>query len=161
MLLLHTADSGWARSPHQKAEDFAEHLAQVFQPRSFETTSEKETEISKILDAPHRLTLPVKPFIHHGIETVIRKGIHPKKAPGFDFITGTILKEVSDKCLTLIKYIFKAILRVEYFRSQWKVAQITMIPKPGKTPMDVASYRPISLLHVLSKAFEKLLLKRV
>ena len=54
-----------------------------------------------------------------------------------------------------------AILRVKYFSSQWKVAQITMIPKPGKNPMDVAPSRPISLLPVLSKAFEKLLLNRV
>ena len=69
--------------------------------------------------------------------------------------------EVSDKCLTVIKYIFNAILRVEYFHSQWKVLQITVIPKPGKNPMDVASYRPISLLPVLSEASEKLLLKRV
>ena len=36
-----------------------------------------------------------------------------------------------------------------------------MIPKPGKTPHEVKSYRPISLLPVISKVFEKLLLKRV
>lgn len=36
-----------------------------------------------------------------------------------------------------------------------------MIPKPGKPPEAVASYRPISLLPILSKLFEKLLLKRL
>jgi len=34
-----------------------------------------------------------------------------------------------------------------------------MIPKPGETPTDVASYRPIGLLPVISKILEKLLLK--
>jgi len=36
-----------------------------------------------------------------------------------------------------------------------------MIPKPGKPPHEPASYRPISLLPVTSKLFERLLLKRI
>jgi len=36
-----------------------------------------------------------------------------------------------------------------------------MIIKPGKQPTDVTSYRPISLLSVLSKLLEKLLLHRL
>jgi hypothetical protein len=36
-----------------------------------------------------------------------------------------------------------------------------MIQKPGLNPTDVASYRPISLLPILSKILEKLLLKRI
>ena len=35
-----------------------------------------------------------------------------------------------------------------------------MILKPGKQPTDVTSYRPISLLSVLSKLLEKLILHR-
>jgi retron-type reverse transcriptase len=36
-----------------------------------------------------------------------------------------------------------------------------MIPKPGKPPHNAASYRRISLLPVMSKLFEKLLVKRL
>jgi hypothetical protein len=36
-----------------------------------------------------------------------------------------------------------------------------MIPKPGKPPNEVTSHRPVSLLSVVSKLFEKLLLKRL
>ena len=36
-----------------------------------------------------------------------------------------------------------------------------MIQKPGKNPTDVASYIPISLLPILSKILEKLLIKRI
>jgi hypothetical protein len=36
-----------------------------------------------------------------------------------------------------------------------------MVPKPGKPVAEVASYRPISLLPIPSKVFEKLLLKRL
>lgn len=49
----------------------------------------------------------------------------------------------------------------EYFPVQWKVSDISLIPKPRK-PLDKASsYRSISLLPILSKAFEKLLLNQL
>jgi len=43
----------------------------------------------------------------------------------------------------------------------WKFAQIVMVPKPDKPAHDVASYRPISLLPIPSKVFEKFFLKRL
>jgi hypothetical protein len=36
-----------------------------------------------------------------------------------------------------------------------------MIPKPGKNLSEVESYRPISVLPIMSKLFEKLILKRL
>jgi hypothetical protein len=41
------------------------------------------------------------------------------------------------------------------------VAEVIVIPKPGKPPHEAASYRPISLLPVMSKLLEKLLIKRL
>jgi len=41
------------------------------------------------------------------------------------------------------------------------LVEITLIPKPGKPHQDTASYRPISLLAVLSKIFERILLVRL
>jgi hypothetical protein len=48
-----------------------------------------------------------------------------------------------------------------YFPAQWKVAQIILILKPGKPPNELTSCRPISLLLIVSKVFEKILLKRL
>lgn len=50
-------------------------------------------------------------------------------------------------------------LRLGHYPSQWKVAQFILIPKQGKHPTDVGSYRPISLLPIISKVFEKLFLQ--
>jgi hypothetical protein len=36
-----------------------------------------------------------------------------------------------------------------------------MIPNPGKDLTDVSSYRPISLLPIISKLLEKLILNRI
>jgi hypothetical protein len=62
-----------------------------------------------------------------------------------------------------IKYLaqlFIAVLLKGYFPAKWKVAQIILILKPGEPPNELTSYRPISLLPIVSKVFEKLLLKR-
>jgi hypothetical protein len=50
---------------------------------------------------------------------------------------------------------------IGYFPAQRKVAQMILILKPEKPPNELTSYRPISLLPIISKVFEKLLLKRL
>jgi hypothetical protein len=57
--------------------------------------------------------------------------------------------------------ICNAIIRMGYFSVQWKVVQIIMIPEPGKPLEETSSYRPISLLPIMSKIFEKPILKRL
>jgi hypothetical protein len=65
------------------------------------------------------------------------------------------------KCIVHLTTIFNAVIRTGYFPVQWKVAQITMIPKPGKPLEEASSYRRISLLPTMSKVFEKAVLKRL
>jgi hypothetical protein len=52
-------------------------------------------------------------------------------------------------------------LLIGHFPAQWKVAQIILLSKPGKPPNESASYRSISLLPIVSKVFEKILLRRL
>jgi hypothetical protein len=44
-----------------------------------------------------------------------------------------------------------------YFPAQWKVGQTILMLKPVKPPNKLTFYRPISLLLIVSKVFEKLL----
>jgi hypothetical protein len=39
-------------------------------------------------------------------------------------------------------------LRAGYFPPQWKVAEVIMISKPDKDPVNVRLYKPISLLPI-------------
>lgn len=66
-----------------------------------------------------------------------------------------------EKTLRLLTIIYNAALRLNYYPVQRKVAQIILLPKPGKNLEETTSYRPISLLPVISKVFEKLILKRI
>ncbi|GFV35629.1 probable RNA-directed DNA polymerase from transposon X-element [Trichonephila clavipes] len=57
--------------------------------------------------------------------------------------------------------IINNILTVGYFPNIWKTASVIPILKPGKDPTLPDSFRPISLLPVLSKITEKLIQKRL
>lgn len=107
------------------------------------------------------MELPIRHFSPAEIGKTIRENINAKKCPGYDLITGLILKKLPKKGLVFLTNLFNAIIRLSHIPSQWKVAQIVMIPKPGKPPNSVTSYRPISLLPIMAKLFEKLLLKRM
>lgn len=150
----------WARTDTQKANAFAEHLTSVFQPFPSHLSATEEETINKELNIPHQMDFPLQKTRVSEIKHIIQE-ISPKKAPGYDLISGKILQELSLKSLKAITQIYNAILRTEYFPCQWKVAQIIMIAKPGKNPCDLTSYRPISLLPVLSKLIEKIILRRL
>jgi hypothetical protein len=72
-----------------------------------------------------------------------------------------MLKELPQKGIVLLTYIFNGIIRTSYWPKQFKLTQTITIVKPGKDPTEITSYRPISLLSVLSKVFEKLVLRRI
>ena len=59
--------------------------------------------------------------------------------------------------MALLTSIFSSMLRLRYFPVQWKYAQIIMIAKPGKPPTEASSYRPVSILPILSKLLDRLL----
>ena len=150
-------DGSWARANEDKVNVFADHLSQVFTPTS---SAIDDSEILTYLDAPCQLSPPIKAF---AFSEVLREIKHSKthKAPGYDLIVGEVLKHLPKKALVLLTTIYNSMLRLCYFPIQWKFAQIIMVAKSGKPPTDPTSYRPISLLPLLSKIFERLLLTRL
>ena len=146
----------WARSDEEKAAMFAEYLATVFTPYDDHTDKEIENQISVNIS----ITPEIKFFTVKEVQNEIAL-LNPRKAPGIDEVTPIMLKEMSRKGLVLLTYIYNAILKHKYWPNQLKTAEIILIPKPGKNPNNVSSYRPISLLPIISKLLERLLLKRI
>jgi len=144
-------DDTWAWTDKQKAETFAEHLATVYRPLPPQLPNTIEDDILQQLDTPHQMAPPLSKIHVQEVEYIIRCDTHPTKAPGYDLITGKILKELPRKGIRAITQIFNAIFRLEYFPCHWKIGQIIMIAKPGKNLMEVTSYRSISLHPLLSK----------
>lgn len=148
-------DGTWARSANDKAEMFANHLEGIFQPLPRQTNSECITRAYKHDE------IRIKKVTLSELKHVISKDVSSKKSAGYDLISGKIIKKLTEKATKKLLFLINACFRLRYVPLQWKVAEIKMIVKPGKQPTDILSYRPISVLPVVSKVFEKLLLKRL
>ena len=149
----------WLRTESQKADAFAEHLAKTFTPNP-KINGIDDSYIHSKLQQDHQLDLPLQPTTPKELIKNI-KMMDNRKAPGFDLIDKKVLQELPRKAIVFLTNLFNAIMRVSYFPAMWKVSQIIMILKPGKPVHDITSYRPISLLPVISKLFEKIFLFRL
>ncbi|KAL1138214.1 hypothetical protein AAG570_009905 [Ranatra chinensis] len=156
---LRHPDNSWARSDEDKAQLFANHLRSIFQP-SPESDPIHSHQVQEYLDSPLPLTLPPSPFSPSEVTYAIQH-LPRKKSPGYDLITGEILRHLPRRAILFLTYLYNAILRTTYFPLLWKFAHIKMIPKPNKLHTEPSAYRPISLLPIFSKLFEKLFLKRL
>ena len=145
-------NGSWAKSTEEKVNAFASYLENVFTPNCG-TSTVYPPEIDE------EIHFPIK-FRINDIETSV-KDLVLKKSPGKDGITAKMLKELPFSALKMVLYIFNSILRMGHFPLSWKKSEIVMIPKPGKDPTQVKSYRPISLLSILSKLFESILMKKL
>lgn len=55
------------------------------------------------------------------------------------------------KVIIMLTYLIDAAFRLKYVPGVWKIAEIVMLPKSGKPPNEAKSYRPISLLLIISE----------
>ncbi|CAG4969687.1 unnamed protein product [Colias eurytheme] len=156
---IRKANGMWARSDQEKATIFGEHLCNVFQPFP-ELRPEHSSEIRSYLESADQMCPPLKYTSPSEVADEIRN-LKDGKSPGFDSIDSVLLKNLPKKGIVAIVNIFNACLRMNYFPGHWKIAQIIMLLKPDKTPNEVASYRPISLLPLMGKLFEKIILNRL
>ncbi|KAK2578626.1 hypothetical protein KPH14_012613 [Odynerus spinipes] len=81
-----------------------------------------------------------------------------KKAPGPDHITVPMLKNSCHKIICQLYYFFKYAFTSSYFPSPCKEAKVIPILKPGKFSTDPSSFRPITLLPIVGKIFERVIL---
>jgi hypothetical protein len=145
----------------EKLKAFADSLQQTFTPnpdsnKSF--TALTEQQVKNFLKQP--FTDRLRLTNHFEIGWLVRH-LKPRSAPGSDAIQNILLQHLPLSALKFIATIYNKSLVLNYFPTQWKVAKIIMIPKPGKDLSSPLNYRPISLLNSLGKLFEKIILKRL
>ena len=58
--------------------------------------------------------------------------------------------------------IYDACLKLNYFPTSWKKAVVLVLPKANKPNyLEASAYRPISLLPIMGKILEKIILNRI
>ena len=89
------------------------------------------------------------------ILSLIRK-LNPNKAAGSDGISGQMLLICDSSAVLPLKLIFHNILEASIYPNMWKLANVTPIFKKDDKQL-VKKYRPISLLPICGKLFEKII----
>ena len=90
------------------------------------------------------------------------EGLKVRSAPGCDNIHNLCFVNASNKLLVEIGKFFNSIfLDLKKIPENWNNTTIVPIYKPGKPPENEKSYRPISLLPVPRKIFEKIIKARM
>lgn len=83
------------------------------------------------------------------------------KAPGADLIDGYILKNLIKNHKELMKLIINKCLKLNYFPILWKSAIVIFFHKTSKNPLQPRSYRPICLLSMVGKLYERVIKQRL
>ena len=87
--------------------------------------------------------------------------IKVKKAPGLDEMFAEFIKHFGPNTKHWILMFFNLILITGRLPKIFKKAKIITVLKPGKDGSDVSHYRPISLLSIVYKLLERLILNRI
>ena len=132
-----------------KAELFNNHFAN--QCKILQNSS-TVPDIAPNVNHPNLLSLEINP---EDILKLIRN-LDPNKSHGFDGISIRMIKMCDESIIKPLNIIFKNSINEGTFPSQWKKANVTPIYKNGEKKL-IKNYRPISVLPVCGKLFEKLI----
>lgn len=100
-----------------------------------------------------------KPFT----KTELLQALSSRKAtaPGPDNITYSMLSHLSNTSLESLLEFFNLVWKEGALPSNWKLATVIPLLKPGKDKSDPSSYRPIALTSCLGKTFERMVNSRL
>ena len=87
------------------------------------------------------------------------KGLDPNKACGADGIGAKLLRKVAPDICSSLRSLLNSSFKSRQVPGEWKAANVTPVPK-GRDKEDVANYRPVSVLPVIVKLFERLVHKQ-
>jgi hypothetical protein len=99
----------WARNNQEKADLFAEHLADVFTPNDATIDQEISDFLANNLEMEESFRLLMPKQIKKEISYLTIR-----KSPGIDQISPTMLKELSQKGILMLTYLFNVILQLQY-----------------------------------------------
>lgn len=96
------------------------------------------------------------------LETALQTFSDERTAPGPDGITYEgALSNLRSKGTILLLQLFNRVWQQERLPQDWKLAKVVPLLKPGKSPMSLESFRPVSLTSCIGKVMKKLINERL
>lgn len=158
-IIPHLEDNGQIFSTDsEKAERFAKHFEKAFQ---------KSNDIHFDQNQYEQVTSWYKNFFESDMETenhkinedtyfeIINQG--KSTTPGEDNITKKCIRHLDHEIHLYIIKCYEYCLNNHYFPDKWKQGTLITIAKPNTDHSKASNYRPITLLSVLAKNFEKII----
>jgi Reverse transcriptase (RNA-dependent DNA polymerase) len=154
---------GMAYSNIDKANALADTLEETFTPHDdicdIDNIELVEYTIED-LESRHTPNEDLELASPNEVSRIIRK-LKNGKSPGLDGISNKVYKHLPRKAIVYLTKIFNTMIKLQHFSTKLKKSKIILFPKPGKDHTFPQNYRPISLLNVISKIFEQILLTRL
>ena len=145
-------DNRTISSPGDMAEAFNDHFTNIGQVLAQEVPSAEvnpEFYLSHTDKAFH-LKTPSLDVVFN-----LLRNIDEKKATGLDMIPSKLLKMAASIVTPSLTAIFTKSIITGIYPTEWKMARVTPVFKKGEKS-DLNNYRPISVITVVSRVFEKI-----
>ena len=126
---------------------------------SISCSSQEIHNMIKNLQEPQTNPFFIQHVTYKDVETEL-DSLRSDCSAGYDNIPIQYLKPVSSVLISPLTHIINSSIENNVFSEQWKIGKISPIPKID-LPINEDDFRPISVLPVLSKLYERLIAKQI
>ena len=143
-----------------KANVFINHYARASKLNMSQSDHDTNRQFKKRIKVPSADDESCAPLLMSELQSAIKK-MKGKGAAGPDNISPSFLKSLGPLALQELLSIFNSSFSLAHCPRIWRVATIIPLLKAGKSPSEVALFRPISLTSCVVKLLESIIAGRL